>query len=75
MLLIREDAHTLPLWVCISAWLRVNEKFLCVLAHFLLSCVSNNKLCTCFFFFFLIDFTSLGNVVFIESKNPGKICL
>ena len=31
MLLIREDAHTLALWVCISAWLRVNKKFLCVL--------------------------------------------
>ena len=47
VLLTGEDAHTLSLPVCISA-LFCLKQFLCVLSH-LLCCVSNNKLCTCFY--------------------------
>ena len=50
------NAHTLSLWVCISALLlpQLNKPLLYMLSH-LLFCVSNNKLCTCIYGFCLCD--------------------
>ena len=52
LLLIREDGHTLSFLVCISA-LFCLKLFLSMLPH-LLCCISENKLCTCFYSFCLL---------------------
>ena len=47
----------------------LNKLFLCVLSHLLLCCVSNNKLCTCFYSFCLLE-----KCIFQWGQEPGKIC-
>ena len=51
------DVHTLSLQLCIFALFlsQLNKQFLYVLSHLLLCCVSNNKLCTCIYHFYLCD--------------------
>ena len=55
LLLTREDAHTLSLWVCISSLLPSQLNGSCVLSYFLLCFVSNNKPCTCIYSFCFHD--------------------
>ena len=71
-LLIREDAHTLSFWVCISALLLswINRLFSCVLYH-ILCCVSNNKFCNCFYSFCLLETFLLSN----RGKSQGTLLL
>lgn len=55
-LLIREDAHTLSLWVCVSTLLLIviNALFPCVCSHTWCH-ISNNKLSTCFYSVCLLE--------------------
>ena len=54
----------LGMYFCLASVL--NKQFLCVLSH-MICCVSNNKLCTIFFFFF----SSFGSLKFFwEETGP-----
>ena len=66
LLLIREDAYTLFLWVCTALFLVLTEETVSLLPH-LLCYVSNNKLRTVF-----TVFASLRKSFFNGGKIQGK---
>ena len=69
LLLLRGDAYTLSLWVCISALLlsQLNKLLLFVLSHLLLCYVSKINFVPA-----LTVSASVINALFTGGKDPGK---